>query len=642
MTRAIIIDDDYARPTRADIQEYLEPLRSFITDNISTKAWFDEQFGLSGDHTNGDYFDVLLSDPLQLAKFWRIRDECPLGVGLAQTVFPNLAKEIDQLHSPLKSIEAVLNGRSWSVERHSYLPQKLSTTNGQIVLIVLDYILDKDNLEKAIEKSEQFVSHFLQEATQTNDFQCPFIMLISALPSQAKQDAEQFRRNAGVDGSYFRFWAKRTDGIMDDFEQSVSTFLRQQPELERYRRMHERLKQVSTVALKNMVESIGRLELQDLATLHAGQLVEERETLANYLAWLYGQAFTTQVVNDIDLAAKCAKLPGTSFEVLLGHLPATGNIPEMFCSFSLSRPGSAEIYKESRHERELRFGDLFEELSKTPDATPVRYMLVISQTCDLIQCKITNQQVLCVEGNGRHIGSTEVELLKATIKQMDARGDILIRDAKQYIEIEWEEKNLRTIDSGSLAHETGYTYLGRLNEIYALEAQRRSLEALSRVGVPIQPGYSVFFGSVLLRVFNSSAELQQLAATFDPKAAVAVLRNEKAPSVKHRLLMSDGLRKWLVDALEKLTANALLPDTLKSPLNELVEEIRSDPDWNLMVKDDPKGARFFRVKQVLDKKTGTLKPTPADLPAATLLILRDVFKPLDNSNARVEIEFQKI
>ncbi|WP_205588464.1 hypothetical protein, partial [Pseudomonas aeruginosa] len=169
--------------------------------------------------------------------------------------------------------------------------------------------------------------------------------------------------------------------------------------------------------------------------LYTGQLVTEKEPLSDYLGWLSGQLLTSSIQRNISLAECSADLPSESYDVLLGHCEPTQNLSKIFSDFSSVKTSSGELYKVSQKSRQVRFGDLFvrhprKRRRETQGEQEVAagdndYLMVISQTCDLLQGKISNGQVLCVQGLGRIIQSTEIELLRVTIRQMFSDGDVL-------------------------------------------------------------------------------------------------------------------------------------------------------------------------------------------------------------------------
>lgn len=283
------------------------------------------------------------------------------------------------------------------------------------------------------------------------------------------------------------------------------------------------------------------------------------------------------------MADASGRLPPESHRVLLGHLEPTQGIPKLFSEASTVRTASGQRHKRTTGSRELRFGDIFvgkrTKTGKKVDLTQFR--LVLSQTCDLLHNKITNGQVLCAEGNGTEVPNTEVELMRATLRQLDDKGSTLIRlEGDAYYQVRWNEANLITIEQTKLKKEQGFSYVGRLNEIYALEVQHNVLNKLGRIGVPIKPGYSLVFGAVRLRVWGPKGELAALAKSRDNKTVTAVLR--PLPKNQVAILLSSDIKQWLVEQLDQL--QELLPKELTEFSKELKTQIKSDNDFRFYCK----------------------------------------------------------
>lgn len=644
--KAAVIDDDFARPRCDELQRYAHALRGFLSDNEAAKEWLDRQFGLAGDHRRTDYFDALFESQPEVLRFWNLRRECPGAAQLDAQVFAELAAEIDAARAPLRTIRGILERLGWVVQEFPALPATSDGLDSDLSLIVVDYILDRSQPASSV--GGQFLRGYLAKGKDRNDFRCPFIVLMTALPTFNDTDVLAFRDAVDIQGAFFRFAPKTANGQVTGFEQAVVAFERLQPELECFRRFHQQMVGVATRAMQKLSSEIRKMQLQDLATLHAGQLVQEGEDLAEYLAWLYGQVVTAEFLRDSDLSKWAAEIPQSSHDVLLGHLPPTNGIPALFASFSLIQSASAARHRQTHGHWQVRAGDLFLTLplknssvaadDSSAQPTPVApgpYLLVISQDCDLLQSKITNGQVLCVEGHGSGLADTEVALLRATIRQMDNKGDLLFREADAYLQIAWETKNLRTLPIRTLSAEQGYRYLGRVNSIYALSAQHTVLDELTRIGVPLQPSYSMYFGSAELRVAGGQAP--NLSSVFDRGVVVAVLRNEKGVSNKHVLLLAGELRDWLVTSLEAWRDSNEFPQRLAKPVDEFVNGIKRDPGYRLLVKADPKGA--ICTGTLIDAH-GNARTEP--LPPTIRFVFKDVYAPLSGDHQRVEIELRTI
>jgi hypothetical protein len=201
-----------------------------------------------------------------------------------------------------------------------------------------------------------------------------------------------------------------------------------------------------------------------------------------------------------------------------------------------------------------------------------------------------------------------VSLLEATLKQMQDQGQIVRMDDK-YLQVEWQSKNLITLEIAKLAKEkVGFKYLGRLNEIYALEAQREALNALSRVGVPIKPAYSTFFSEARLRIHDKGKELTAFSADLKDDTIVAALRYDRASKPKSHLLLSESLRVWMRDTLAKCSAGADFPGALTDLSTELQKEM-IDPDFRIICTTSKAGV--VPNREVKDQ-SGILKPEKID------------------------------
>ena len=112
--------------------------------------------------------------------------------------------------------------------------------------------------------------------------------------------------------------------------------------------------------------------------------------------------------------------------------------------------------------------------------------------------------------------------MRATLHQLEDKGSILVKLGDVYYQVEWNDANLVSIEQTKLKREKGYLYIGRLNEVYALEAQHNALNRIGRIGVPIKPGYGMVFGAARIRVWGPKTEMADLAGSFDNTTVVAV------------------------------------------------------------------------------------------------------------------------
>lgn len=603
--KALFIDDAFARPTVAQFQPYVGALRRLLSDNGNAKDWMEKEYGLSGNHGVRSYFNPLTSNPDEVLRFWHGRNSSPYAEEFNK-IFSNLVHELSPHHSPLESIESLLTSHGWSIKKSAVLPE-LDSVDLDVSLIVIDYHLSEsaDELEVKVAESIAFLRSLVDRAKSSADATHPFIILISSLPHIAPRHASEFRLGCSAPGGMFRFVKKLN--VDSDFVQAVESFYAQREELQKFRRLHVELERTVAKATLQLCQQIENLELEDLATLYTAQLVTEKEPLSDYVGWLAGQLVMSAVQSSAELAERAMDLPSESYEILLGHCQPTQHLSGIFSKFSSVRSAAGELIKSKSKKREVRFGDIY---MKNPKANALAsdelpYYLVISQTCDLLQGKITNDQVLCVQGAGREVRSTEIDLLTSTIRQMGVGGDFLIKDKEAFYQVGWSEKNLLSIDNKKLAKETGYTYVGRLNEIYALEVQHSALHALGRIGVPVVPGYRVFFGVVELKVFNGKGvEILEFRRILNDSSVLSVLRNEKVGSVRLRMLLSGELRRWLYSQVSSYIAHAAFPENIKKGAAELCTAVSAPGSYSICGKskgDEIEGFTTFTSIQVVLK-----------------------------------------
>lgn len=634
--KAVLIDDAYLRPSPDDLKLSLQPLRRFLRNVPAAKEWFDTTFGLNGSAADRNYFAPLLSDARRTVELWDRRKECPESQRLLEEGLAELVAEVAPLRLPLENVEETLAAQAWEIVRFGALPG-LDAVPGDASLVVIDYVLTPDtpaDMAAKVDESTKFLQALVARA-KGSERGLPLIVLVSSRPNVAKGHAEAFRRAVGLHGGYFHFIRKIS--ILQELGPRIDGFTAEVEELESYRRVHVALQSSLESACAALMADIGSLELQDLAALHVGHLVREGEPLGDYMGWMLGQALTVKLQESVVLADVSGRLPPENHRVLLGHLEPTQGIPKLFCEASTVRTASGQRHKETTGTRELRFGDIY--VGRTGRKIDLsRFRLVLSQTCDLLQGKITNGQVLCAEGSGAVVNSSEAELMRATLRQLDDKGSTLIRlDDGTYYQVEWNEVNLVTIEQTKLKRERGYRYVGRLNEIYALEVQHNALNKLGRIGVPVKPGYGLVFGVVRLRFWGAKAELTTLAKSFDNKTVTAVLRPLQKNQVA--VLLSSEIKKWIVDQLEFLQND--LAQELGDLSKNLIQWIKADEDFRLLCKQTPKGLLQMGItlqsqeNGQLVKKTEWVSKFVIDFGGAS--VFSNVIVPAQGTRLQVEL-----
>ncbi|EIF28997.1 hypothetical protein BCh11DRAFT_04425 [Burkholderia sp. Ch1-1] len=607
--KAIVIDDAYGRPSVSDLRSSTETLRQFLADVPAAKTWFDQTFGLSGSSRSRTYFEPMLQDEKKVLKLWTLKHQCPESERLVRDGMPDLVAEVAPLREPLIHIEGILSEREYTIQTFAQLPS-VDETPPDLDLIVVDYVLSADtprDMVAKLEESTNFLRALVSRAADKEGASLPLIVLVSSRPAIEKRHAENFRRAVGLQGAYFQFIRKKL--IKDQLALCIDGFKSEFDELERYRKAHDELRKSLTTACDSLIENVAALELQDIAALHVGHLLHEGEPLSDYLGWMLGQVLTANLQRSVGLAEASFSLPTENHRVLLGHLRPTQGIPKLFSELSAVSTASGLLQKNKKARRELRFGDIFAAVDKDGLINRSKFLLVISQTCDLLQCKITNGQVLCVEGYATVIQNSEADLIRATLRQLDDKGSTLVRLGTEYYQVEWAEANLLTLQQSKLQRERGFRFIGRMNEIYALEAQHNALHRLGRIGVPVKPGYGVVFGRLRLKVWSASSEIATLSKDFDSKTVVAVLRPR--PKGVVAILLSGQVKKWLVDQFTKLQSESSLPKELVFVAEQLIPMLTST-DFHFLCKQGKRHLKAVSTSTLRVSKVMSITSSSGD------------------------------
>jgi hypothetical protein len=229
----------------------------------------------------------------------------------------------------------------------------------------------------------------------------------------------------------------------------------------------------------------------------------------------------------------------------------------MFAEATLWIPGESANRIASAESLALQFGDVF---FATKEDNPERAYLVISQSCDLAHAKLAGS-VLCLEGAVAPLADSPVDDLK---------------------------------------NQSQLQYVGRLNDMYALEAQRSFLDDIGRIGVPVRPAHLVSFSKCRVKALDEKRGLSFEEEMRDD--ICCVLRSEKAKSgVKAYLNATSTLTSWLHTFLKLRLLDLGTDEEFKLRLSRLLEAT-ADPTSQLTFRSA--GEMSFKTL-VFQKDDGT-------------------------------------
>ncbi|WP_367189814.1 hypothetical protein [Burkholderia sp. Ed8] len=494
--RAYFIDDAWAAPQRQVLAACIPSLRQLLSDHQDVKEWFVAEYKAVGDVRTSAYFDSWMESAGSDIEFW--------GRIASSPRFGELRDEWGELaniwHTRVELLEKVRSGlrdAGFDVVLFSSLPT--FDPNDVPSIIVIDYMLSNDADYKKIAESTHWLGGVSTHCFQSPSTTPPFVLLISSAlnPSETEKKALEFRKDSKTMSSYFRMVPKadfqfsgRVVGLAKEHHTISAKKL-----LEFYS-VYKGLRKAYEEVAKEIADSIESLELEDLVTFHAAQLKDEG-TLDDYLAWLYGQVLTSKLLKKVDFV-KAGRGVGDSDEVLLGQLRPQQLIPDLF--YEASFLATLEQTAPECGLEKIQFANMYQSFCE-----PQIVLLTVSQTCDLIQCKITNDQVLCVEGVLTELDvAAEASLLKLTIDQI-AKEHQIYKVGGKYFSVNWGGfKDLRTVKIGHLNDRRMWTLIGRMNELYALNIQASAMQAVGRIGLPVVPHYVHYISKVSISLIQKN------------------------------------------------------------------------------------------------------------------------------------------
>lgn len=633
----LFIDDAWAAPNRSVLANVVSSLRNLLTDHADVRQWFSSEYKIEGDDVRrGDYFDPWLSEAKDDIRFWQrvsAAPRFPEDWGKIADIWNERVKLLDE-------VRVSLEADGFDVILHKDLPAP--DPNNIPPLIILDYILAEHADEKKIAESIQWVAAISDHCRKTPDAQPPLVLLISTALTYNDSDTEakNFRTESHTLSSYFRLIPKsdptfksRVLGFANDHLNVAAD------ELAAFYSVYKGFRDSLEKAISEVLESTERLELEDLITFHAAQLKKEA-TLDEYLAWLYGQVLTSKLLRHRGLVDAARKVRGSD-EAILGQLKAQQLLPELF--YEASFLDTAEQVLEQGVAREdVRFANMYRATLHPDTLHPNVVLLAISQTCDLIHNKVTNEQVLCVEGKLSLLEdlNSESALLRMTIEQISRQHQVY-KVGNKYYSVDWGDfKNLRTVARRTLNSRSHWQLIGRLNELYALSIQNSAMQELSRIGLPVTPHFVHYIAKISISAIPQGKG-RVASRDIGNGDVVAVIR----PAPKHKdeceIYLAPHIRKEIAERVTEVIAESNIKGIAKP---ETFGEVLLNPQVKGFSGGEGDMATgpgiVFRSALLIDED-GTRKK-PETLPGFVLVSARSTQGAVERKNSHIEIVFQPI
>lgn len=537
ITRAVVIDDvfdDVPRP-----------------DELAAESWstFFDDLGEDGhvhlsrlypayDETSRE--DLLTSQAF-IDALWANRAELPAAA--RDTLFREYENTNAMERAGLEALITALTALGLTCTRMGRdLQEEARTAELIFVDLFLGYQQTEDDVQRAIRRVSDLVGHRIQSP--------PLVVLMSRSP-RLQEKRDEFRDTAGLLGTIFRVIGKTDlakDGTLENILLRLATHF---PDAQRVARFVHAWDKGLDDARKRFIQLLRRLDLPDLAQIHALLLEFEGEKLGDYLLDVADRVLQHEIERDGDTIAASLELNAMDVtKYPAPHLRGSPDLQELVHRMIFLNPRRLSL-TETNRVPDIRFGDVLRSARENGQATD-QVSLVITPACDLVRRGA--QRVLLLSGKLEPLipGSW-------TYAAQPTRTPIAILPDGSRMWVSWDLKNVQSLSwadlDAALANNGRLRRIGRLRELYALELQQKLLSDFGRVGqfAPM-PAYFPVLASVFY--VGTDGNAKQLIQD-ELESAVYVGRATK-PRV-HRLVLSEQACDQIRDAVQTLGSNLVHP-----------------------------------------------------------------------------------
>lgn len=449
-------------------------------------------------------------------------------------------------------------------------------------LIFVDLFLGYQQTEDDIQRAISRVSDLVARRTQSP----PLVVLMSSSP-RLQEKRDQFRDTAGLLGTIFRVVSK-TDLAKDGaLENTLLRLATHYPDAQRVARFVHAWDSGLDRARKRFIQLLRRLDLPDLAQIHALLLEFEGKELGDYLLDVADRVLQHEIERDGDTIAASLELNAIDVtKYPAPHLRGSPDLQELVHRMIYLNPCRLSL-TETNGVPDIRFGDVL-RWSGADGALTARVSLVITPACDLVRRGA--QRVMLLSG--------KLEFLVPgswTYAAQPTRTPIIILPDGSRMWVSWDLKDVETLSwvdlDAQLANNGPLRRIGRLRALYALELQQKLLADFGRVG-QLAPMPAYF--PVLASVFYVGTDGKAKPLIQDElESAVYVGRATRSQPV-HRLVLGEQACDRIRDAVQALDSSLVHPTARAS-----VNDIKADRIFF---------ARFERGEIELSTEHGKPKP----------------------------------
>ncbi|TAK44080.1 MAG: hypothetical protein EPO27_13375 [Betaproteobacteria bacterium] len=547
ITQAVVIDDVFDEVPRPD--------------ELAAESWstFFDDLGENGHAQLGQLYPAyetteredLLASQAFIDALWENRAALP--VPARDTLFREYENTNAIERAGLEALITALTALGLTCTRMGRDERDEARTAELIFVdLFLGYQQLVDDIKRAIERVKALVANRIQTP--------PLVVLMSRSP-RLQEKRDEFRDTAGLLGTIFRVVSKTDlakEGTLENILFRLATHL---PDAQRVARFVHAWDNGLNQARGRFIQLLRRLDLPDLAQIHALLLEFEGEKLGDYLLDVADRVLQHEIERDGDTIAASLELNAIDVtKYPAPHLRGSPDLQELVHRMIFLNPRRLSL-TETNGVPDIRFGDVL-RWAGADGVLTVRVSLVITPACDLVRRGA--QRVMLLSGKLEPLvpGSW-------TYAGQSMRTPITILPDGSRMWVSWDLKDVQTLSwtdlDAQLANNGLLRRIGRLRELYALELQQKLLADFGRVGqLAPMPAYFPVLASVFY--VGTDGKAKQLILD-ELESAVYVGRATK-PQPVHRLVLSEQACDRMRDAVQALDSN-LVHTAARTSVNDI-------------------------------------------------------------------------
>ena len=543
---ALIVDDAYDKVPTAESMEGVD-LNKVVDalPRVTAKVRKELEGVLLAEGFDVDEFREGFGTDKFVGVVWRLYGEGKLKGKIYEQLFATFKVEQENKRTDLKDLIKVLrDDLGFTIKTQG---SGTSSLTGTPQLILLDLYLSFKDHQKAVDNSVARIERMLQDKPETNR---PFIIVMSSKGEKLSSTGMELKEKAGLMGSKFRTLAKAEASTV--LASQLEDMLLGLEDAEIYAEWLTAWRDALEASQKALIKKLRLLDLSDLGYLYKYKLQEEGMPLGTYLRKLGEDHVLYELEGAVSLDAKTKQMNGLKFtEIPTAQYLPSNEIPvlKFTSSFVNEVVVNGNGFQFADAKQELVLGDLLIpkpkgwESGQNPrlaDGTEV--LVVLSQACDILQCKTDTFLFLRGVIQDRRWSDDVADSTSGT--------DVFyFKDQK--LRINWQKAKITAWNVNQtnirLSPKNGrYLRIARLREVEALRLQNLFSSNLTRVGLFASP-YQHWNVGVRIKVPLTAGGHATVVDIPQSEAPAAVIETKATRKV---VVFDPGFRQQFVEKCE--------------------------------------------------------------------------------------------